>query len=69
MNLKYTIKDNQYVVIGDEENRYKVLQIDDSNLGKYQMLFNGYLSLLANEHDLKYAKAYIDQMFFLMERP
>lgn len=64
MKLEYTIKDNQYVIIGDEENRYKVLQIDDSNLGNCQMLFNSYLSLLANEHDLKYAKEYIDQMFF-----
>lgn len=64
MRFQYTIKDNKYVVIGDENNRYKVYQIDDSNLGGLQKLLNNYLSLLANENDLKYARAYINQMFF-----
>ncbi len=64
MSFHYTIKDDQYVIIDDENYRYKVYQIDDSNLGEHQKLLNRYLSLLANENDLKYAKAYIDQMFF-----
>jgi hypothetical protein len=64
MKYLYTIKDDQYVVIDDKDNRYKVYQIDDSNLGVLKRLFNSYLSLLASEHDLKYARQYIDQMFF-----
>lgn len=64
MKFHYTIKDDQYVVIDDEDNRYKVYQIDDSNFGELHRLLNSYLSLLANEQDLNYAKAYINQMFF-----
>lgn len=64
MKLHYAIKNQQYVVIDDEYNRYKVYQIDDSNLGELQGLFNNYLSLLANEQDIKYASEYVNQMFF-----
>lgn len=64
MKLQYAIKDEHYVVIDDENDRYKVYQIDDSNLGELQGVFNSYLSLLANEQDIKYANAYINQMFF-----
>ena len=67
MKFDYEIKDDHYAVIGDEECKYKVYQIDDSNLGGIQGLFNRYLSLLANEHDLNYAEAYIDQMFFQID--
>jgi hypothetical protein len=62
--MKFQIKDDQYVVIDDKDNKYKIYQIDDSNLDGFQRLFNSYLSLLASEHDLTYARAYIDQMFF-----
>jgi hypothetical protein len=64
MNFKYTITDNQYTVIDDVDNRYIVYQINDSNLGELRGLFNSYISLLANENDLTYARQYIDQMFF-----
>lgn len=64
MKFHYMIKDDEYVVIDDEDSRYKVYQIDDSNLDGLQRLLNSYLSLLANENDLNYAKTYIDQMFF-----
>lgn len=64
MKLQYNITNNQYKVIEDKDNRYKVYQIDESNLGELQGLFNNYVSLLANENDLTYARQYIDQMFF-----
>ena len=34
MKFHYIIKDAKYVVIDDEDNRYKVYEIDDSNLGE-----------------------------------
>jgi len=64
MKFHYIIKDAKYVVIDDEDNRYKVYEIDDSNLGELQTMLKSYLSLLANENDLTYARAYINQMFF-----
>lgn len=64
MEFKYTITDNQYTVMDDMDNRYKVYEINDSNLGELRGMFNSYLSLLANEYDLTYARQYIDQMFF-----
>lgn len=61
MKFQYIIKDNQYVVKDDEDNRYKVYQMEGPQL---QALLDRYLSLLASEHDLKYAREYIEQMFF-----
>lgn len=64
MKFQYAIKDDQYVVINDKDCRYKVYQIDDSNIDGLHSLLNRYLSLLANKHDLTYARTYVDQMFF-----
>lgn len=50
MKFHYTVKDNQYVVTDDKDNRYKVYQIDEPKL---QGLLNRYLSLLANEQEIK----------------
>ncbi|MGU3471103.1 hypothetical protein ACLBWT_08145 [Paenibacillus sp. D51F] len=64
MNFNYIFTDDQLVIIEDNDNRYKVFQVDECNLGELRGMFSRYLSLLAYEHDLIYSRAYIDQMFF-----
>lgn len=61
MNIhKYEIKNGKYCVIGDEKGVFNVYSIDDWNLP----LITRYKSFLAHKEDLKYANAYLDQMFF-----
>lgn len=64
MSLNYTFTDDYCVVMDDKEGKYKIYQIEESNIGELQGMLKRYLSLLANEHDLTYSKAYIDQMFY-----
>ncbi|WP_339279457.1 hypothetical protein NYE40_05235 [Paenibacillus sp. FSL W8-1187] len=67
MQLTYTISVDQVVVNDDKDNRFKVFQIEDCNLGKLQGTLIRYQSLLASEHDLIYSRAYIDQMFYTVD--
>ncbi|WP_145412096.1 hypothetical protein [Paenibacillus xylanexedens] len=67
MSLQYTLDKNYCVVMDDENGKYRVYRIEESNIGDFQKVYQRYLSLLANEHDLSYSKAYIDQMMYSVD--
>lgn len=62
--LKYEIKDDKYKVSSDEKGQYKIVQLDTTNIGENEGIYNHYLKLLSYEQDIKYAKQYLQQMFF-----
>lgn len=63
--FEYEIKNHKYKVCEDEGNKYIVYRITEEVLPDgMKGIYNNYLRLLAYDQDIKYAKAYINQMFF-----
>lgn len=57
---KYEIKNGEYYVKGDEKGVFNVYSLNDWD----SPLIIRYKSFLAHKEDLKYANAYLEQMFF-----
>lgn len=53
-----------YTVVGDSEGRYRVIELNEHNLGDYSKRYKRYQALLSIKQDLRYANQYLVQMFF-----